>query len=624
MTPYLFKMEARTLKRRILFRRVVQGLIVLAIFLMAINNVNEENDFFWQLKTGQIIWTEHYFPTHDIFSHAAYGQIWTLHEWIPSVIFYLIYTYLGVAALIIFKALMISVTFAIFLIIFNKLKVNLYLSLVLLGLAALVNSRGIWAVFPSIFEYFFIAITIFVLEYYKEKRWVPYFLAVLSLIWANSHGSFFLLPVILGSYIVGSYIASKMKEKWSTYIPIGRILTKREMIPFFIVTLISLITPLVTPNGFWTYLYPFRITFGNLTSYVSEYQKFWTVWNWDWGDFVYSCTVFLIGGMLAVFLINIKKLHPTDLLLGLFFGILAITAVRHVAIFALVALYLIAKYLTVWFGEYRGIFARSLFKDIVVILIIFSFVYYFKTMIAPFGLIFSEKGYPTEAADIINQSGIPGNMFNHYNYGGYLIWKMPKYKVFVDGRLEMYEGKAGDDYKTIVGSGKGYRDLIEKYHINFFLNYLTDEINEKLIDDPDWKPVFNDVRFVIFVKNVPENSALINKYWSEDYQNYLRDNLKLMFAKERGDYYNNEGRKAFNRGDAITALGYFQTAVSYNWNSVDYHMNVAVTSWKLGSLEQARQEYGYVLQIDPGNENAKDDLSKLEKEIKNQGGIQIQ
>lgn len=617
-------MDTRTLKQRIVVRRIIQGLIILAIFLMAINNINEENDFFWQLKMGQIIWTQHYFPTHDIFSHAAFGQVWTLHEWIPSVIFYLIFTYLGVAALIIFKALMVSATFIFFLLLFNRLKVNLYLSLLFLGLAALVNSRGIWAVFPSIFEYFFISLILFVIEYFKEKSWVPVFLAVLSLIWVNSHGSFFLLPIILGSYVAGSFIASKLKNKFSAFSPLGRLLTKREIISFSVVAFISLVTPLATPNGLWTYLYPFRITFGNLTTYVSEYQKFWTVWNWDWSDFVYSCTVLLFVSMFAIFLINIKKLHPTDLLLGIFFGVLTLTAVRHVAIFALVALYLIAKYLTAWFGEYRGIFARSLVKDVLAIMVIISFVYYFKTAIAPFGLTFSEKGYPVEAADIINQSGIPGNMFNHYNYGGYLIWKMPKYKVFVDGRLEMYEGTVGDDYKTIVGSQRGYLGLIDKYHINFFLNYLTDEINEKLIKNPDWKPVFNDARFVVFVKNIPENSVLIDKYWSADYQKYLQDNIVSMFAEERGDYYNDEGIKAFNKGDALSALGFFETAISYNWDSANYHINVATASWRLGSLEQAKQEYGYALQIDPDNQTAKDDLSRLEREIKSQSQIKIQ
>ncbi len=42
--------------------------------------------------------------------------------------------------------------------------------------------------------------------------------------------------------------------------------------------------------------------------------------------------------------------------------------------------------------------------------------------------------YPEEAARFIEGRGLPGPIFNHYNWGGYLIWRLPGYPASMDGR----------------------------------------------------------------------------------------------------------------------------------------------------------------------------------------------
>ena len=38
-------------------------------------------DMWWQLKTGEFIWTTHSIPTSDIFFYTANHQTWVPHEW---------------------------------------------------------------------------------------------------------------------------------------------------------------------------------------------------------------------------------------------------------------------------------------------------------------------------------------------------------------------------------------------------------------------------------------------------------------------------------------------------------------------------------------------------------------
>jgi hypothetical protein len=48
------------------------------------------------------------------------------------------------------------------------------------------------------------------------------------------------------------------------------------------------------------------------------------------------------------------------------------------------------------------------------------------------------KSYPTAAVEIIKTRGYLGPLYNHYNWGGYLIWQLPQLLVSMDGRGNIY------------------------------------------------------------------------------------------------------------------------------------------------------------------------------------------
>ena len=604
-------LDKNTLKQRIVFRRIIQGLILLAIFLMGITTINNENDLFWQLKMGEQIWEKHTFPIADPYNLSNPGAVWTLEEWAPATLFYVLNKHFGPPGLIFLKTSVIALTFLLFFLLFNKLKVNFYLSFFVFLLAAMVNTRGMWVVFPSVFEYLFLVLTFFILEYWRKINWKTVLaLCFLSLIWANSHASFFLLTGILFSYIVGSFLAEKLSQRFPGYTPAGFILDKAQRIKLSVAGIVSLVTPFLTPNGYWTFIYPLRISFGPFTSYISEYQRYWHVWQWNWQDFVHGFTLILIIILIALFIFSYRKLHPTDIFLAIFFIGLSQLAVRHVAIFALVALWLIAKYISVWFGEYRGFFRRSLVKDILLILFVISFIYFYKTKLIGFGLGFSEVGYPKEAAEFVMANNIPGGMFNHYNYGGYLIWKMaPKYQVFIDGRLEMYEGQAGEDYLGILNATEGYQELLVKHKINFLLVYATDPIVGTLLGRDDWKLVHHSESFVVFIKNSSTNAEVIKKYWSEKSQEEFKEAYRDFVAEQ----LNQMGLGEVKKKNMLKALDFFEQAVEVNPMFIAARLNLAQGYANVGWWNEAKTAYKEILEIEPENQQAKDGLERVKR-----------
>lgn len=63
-----------------------------------------------------------------------------------------------------------------------------------------------------------------------------------------------------------------------------------------------------------------------------------------------------------------------------------------------------------------------------------------------------ERVFPVKACEYIQNSHLPGPIFNDYRWGGYLMWKLPEYPVAMDERLSLYGDEFSRAYfETIMG-----------------------------------------------------------------------------------------------------------------------------------------------------------------------------
>jgi len=85
-----------------------------------------------------------------------------------------------------------------------------------------------------------------------------------------------------------------------------------------------------------------------------------------------------------------------------------------------------------------------------------------------------EKTYPKKAIEYLKKNPKEGNLFSEYGWGGYLIWKYPEKKTFVDGRMAIWRWNQkdkrflNDAYGTYLDIMNGEKTLIpylQKYHI---------------------------------------------------------------------------------------------------------------------------------------------------------------
>jgi hypothetical protein len=170
----------------------------------------------------------------------------------------------------------------------------------------------------------------------------------------------------------------------------------------------------------------------------------------------------------------------------------------------------------------------------VVILLVFSFEVYLS-IISAYSLR-EQNFYPVQAVKYLSKQNLIGNVFSLYDYGGYLIWKLPAKKVFIDGRMPSWRrpgyfpnesNYAFKDYLKMLSNDSFFKKMLQKYNIRYVLlpvtktakkkkiaflvkieNYLKKfefwQTNSKVINEDlrkiGMQEVYNDGKFVIYKK----------------------------------------------------------------------------------------------------------------------------
>ncbi len=74
--------------------------------------------------------------------------------------------------------------------------------------------------------------------------------------------------------------------------------------------------------------------------------------------------------------------------------------------------------------------------------------------------------FPQKAVAFLRGSGQPRKIFVYYDWGGYAIWKLyPEYRVFVDGRADLYGEDLLHQFETAVQLRTGWRDVLDSWQV---------------------------------------------------------------------------------------------------------------------------------------------------------------
>jgi hypothetical protein len=108
---------------------------------------------------------------------------------------------------------------------------------------------------------------------------------------------------------------------------------------------------------------------------------------------------------------------------------------------------------------------------------------------------------PVSAVEYLKMVKPDGRLFNTYNWGGYLLWALPEYPVFIDGRTDLYSDEVINQWLQVMRAEPGWKQVLDENGINLILIEKGSFLNRMLLNDPDWTLIYEDEQAVVYERS---------------------------------------------------------------------------------------------------------------------------
>jgi hypothetical protein len=474
-------------------RRVFVAVFAIGIFALAFRNATDP-DLWWHLRTGQLILENHKLFRVDPYSFTKLGQPWVDHEWLSQLVIYGLYRIGGWGGLIGAFAALIALAFFL---VFLRSKGQPYVAgtLTVWGAIASVPSFGVR---PQMFTLFLASLFLFVLVRSQERVPLLWSIPALMVFWVNLHAGYALGIAFLVIFLVGDAVELALGHEQEPQAR-GRLKTLAA------VTAASIAVVPLNPYGLAMYRYPFETLHSRaMLAYIGEWQ------SPDFHQAKYLAALGLILAWLAVPILSPARLRARELLLLAFTMGAALRSVRHIPIFALVAVPLLSGIIQARFDQTRSspFDLRSPLTPIklMVNVLLLGGVLGFATarvwsVVAKQGASES-KEFPSAAVRFLKAAQAPPPLMNHYNWGGYFIWQLyPQYRVYIDGRADLYGDSFLEEFAaTYYLRGSSWRSGLERWGVRTVVLPPDAPLVTALSSLPEWKVVFSDRQATVLTR----------------------------------------------------------------------------------------------------------------------------
>jgi hypothetical protein len=102
---------------------------------------------------------------------------------------------------------------------------------------------------------------------------------------------------------------------------------------------------------------------------------------------------------------------------------------------------------------------------------------------------------PLPPASLAALEACPGNLYNRYDEGGYLIWFAPGHKVFLDGRQDPYSPALIAEQVRVETTGD-FAATFRRYDIRCAYTPAASLVTARLVE-AGWKPLYRDARWAV-------------------------------------------------------------------------------------------------------------------------------
>ncbi len=483
----------------------------------------EDPDLGWQLATGRWIVQHHQIPSVDVLSFTAQGKPW-IYPIGSELIFYAAYVLGGYTLLSLLGAIA-SVA----------------------AVALLVRRGSVWSAtlaimaVPAIAYHtiprsnmfttvLFAAFLTLLWQQHETGRARLWLLPLLMVAWVNLH-----LGLASGLALIAGYVLIECLELVWSKRRVRALEHLRRSWPYLVATFAA---PLVNPWGWHIY----RDTL-SLMSPMAAHSQFVLEWRpatLTWATVVNGVSprnpdtfiVMLLVAVLAVPIAFAQRQFGAAVLLSgaAFFGI---RHMRFQGLFSAMVVVIAGAVLKhaidraqqrLEDARIRSILAAGGCCLIIGLVSVWSVdlltnrTYFWKDDLSSFGTGLAWY-FPEGAAAFVESEKIPGEIFNTYDEGGYLSWRLgPHYRDYVDGRDDQRRPDFVEHSLRLMGSfpdSAEWQREAERYNINTIVVPLARSEQFPALplfcNSQRWRPVYLDEFSAVFVRRTPETEKVIQR-----------------------------------------------------------------------------------------------------------------
>ncbi|MBE5959462.1 MAG: hypothetical protein E7254_11455 [Lachnospiraceae bacterium] len=433
------------------------------------------NDFWWHIKAGNWILSNHAFPKYDMFSWYAQeiGLKWTAHEWLSEVIFAVVYNIGGQYGIFLFSFIAAAILLILLVSVCKEYTVNNIIYTVIF----LIFTTMLFKIYcfgrPHLFSFFLLFFELKCLYDFIENRSEKsiYFIPLIALLWANFHGGSSNLSYVLCIFVIitGAFNFRLGKVVFTK-------LENAKLIKLAGAAITSMIAICINPYGTHMLAYPYenmadKIMLKLIAEWAAPDAK-------EIAILIFFFMPFAFG--LLTLIATEKDINATDLIIFAFFSYMFFRSGRFI-VFLMISLPFYTfryapKMVTLNNPESKA--DKLVSSGLIGLFSIIILMGLFNGYTSNKNGILVKRELDTKFIDLI-KSEAPSRPFTDYNYGGELIFS--DVQVYVDGRADVYTGEPIRDYCSLysllnhdvndTSKDKAHflTKLLDKYQFDAFL-----------------------------------------------------------------------------------------------------------------------------------------------------------
>ena len=471
----------------------------------------------WHIRTGEWIIANGWIPSRDMFSFTKPGGQWFAWEWLWDVVFAWLNARGGLAAVVLVSIVLISITFAMLFRLVRR-SCNPVVAIAVTFVAAAASSIH-WLARPHLFTLLFAVVFYGLLERVRSgnsKRLggVPVLavLPVLTVLWTNLHGGFFVGIALVCGYAGGALAKTALAADAE-----GRRSGWFEAKRYLACAAACLGASFLNPYFYHLHVHIFKYLGDPFQSqHINEFLSL---------SFRHPIAIFfeifLLLGSFAAYR-GVRRgeyIGPALLLVWAHAGLLS---VRNIPIFMIVAAPWVGSTLQEWLSEsadlpvagwarrvlakFNGVAAEVAEIDdaprwrlaSVAGVALLAALLYAPAPPQAMRAEFDPKVYPAMALNAMKPTA-DSRIFTGDEWGDYLIYRLyPRTKVFVDGRSDFYGADFEEKYVAALNVQHGWEQTLGRYGVDTILLPPSAPLAGALKESSRWRVAYDDGVALVF------------------------------------------------------------------------------------------------------------------------------